>query len=300
MSIYLTIELLDTCVKNCNVHFHKHVNDQGLIFILLKLLKSRRKKLTVIDKLSSKYKGQLWTRIEDKALSIIQLYADAFMMMEDKYPTFMKVYRLLRKEGVNFPSRDPNERYLIQYEGIESPAFELAEIEYQLKHPNEPIPQCPIRPRISRIKKTLPRGTHLNMLNPELTSEDYGILNNTLPLFDEITQELNTIEDSNTEYAQNLLSSTQNLREKLILIVFHKAGNGVSSSDTKQILKILDLVNSKLDAWDRAIDILRSGRTHNYKADTLQPTFLTSSLNSSPKTLNHRTSESCNIDLLFI
>lgn len=52
------------------------------------------------------------------------------MMQEDQYPNFMKYYRELRKEGVKFPPRDPNERYMIKFEGEASPAFELAEMEH--------------------------------------------------------------------------------------------------------------------------------------------------------------------------
>ena len=50
-------------------------------------------------------------------------------MDEEKYPDYMVIYRELRKEKIEFPARDPNERYMIKYEGTASPAFELAEME---------------------------------------------------------------------------------------------------------------------------------------------------------------------------
>jgi hypothetical protein len=244
----------------------------------------------VLDKLSNKYKGELWRCIEDKTLSIIQLYADAFMMMEDKYPTFMRVYRLLRQEGVHFPARDPNDRYLIHYEGSESPAFELAEIEYQLKYPNQPLPEPPSRPGVRQTEKALCKEKSGNMLNPELTGKDYSTLANTLPLLDSIILGLNSIEDTHSESTQEALDTCQNLREKLILIVFHKAGNGASSPDTRQILKILDLVNAKLDKWDRALSILQNGGTNTEILETFQPAVSTIPTLSIP----------CNIDLLSL
>ena len=60
-------------------------------------------------------------------LSLIQLWADTFMMLEDKYPGFQQAYRLLRKEGVVFPPRDPNERILMGSLGVDSPMFDFVE-----------------------------------------------------------------------------------------------------------------------------------------------------------------------------
>lgn len=203
----------------------------------------------------------------------------------------MRVYRTLRQEGVTFPARDPNERYLIHYEGSESPAFELAEIEYQLKYPNQPLPKPPSRPGIRKPEKVLCKEKSINMLNPELTGKDYSTLAHTLPLLDSIILGLNSIEDSHSESAQEVLNTCQNLREKLILIVFHKAGNGASSPETRQILKILDLVNAKLDKWDRALSILSNGGSNIEILETFQPavsTIPTFSFNS------------CNIDLLSL
>ena len=115
-------------MKNCNMNFHRYVNNRGLIPPILGLLKRKRKKLSVIDKMTSLYKDPSWRPIEDRVLGMLQLWADTFMMQEDKYPLFMSTYRDLRKEGIQFPPRDPNERYMIKYDGEASPAFELAEM----------------------------------------------------------------------------------------------------------------------------------------------------------------------------
>ena len=60
-------------------------------------------------------------------LSLIQLWADTFMMYEDKFPGFQIIYRQLRKEGVQFPARDPNERILMSSLGVDSPMFDYVE-----------------------------------------------------------------------------------------------------------------------------------------------------------------------------
>jgi len=48
-------------------------------------------------------------------------------MHEDEFPGFQRIYRQLRKENVNFPIRDPNERMLMSSLKIDSPMFEYVE-----------------------------------------------------------------------------------------------------------------------------------------------------------------------------
>lgn len=49
------------------------------------------------------------------------------MMNEAQYPGFQKVYRLLRKEKVEFPIRDPNVRMFMSSLGLDSPMFDYIE-----------------------------------------------------------------------------------------------------------------------------------------------------------------------------
>ncbi len=49
------------------------------------------------------------------------------MMHEDQYPGFQLVYRQLRKEGVQFPVRDPNVRMLMSNLATDSPMFDYIE-----------------------------------------------------------------------------------------------------------------------------------------------------------------------------
>ena len=65
---------------------------------------------------------------------MIQLWADAFMMYEDDYPFFMSTYRLLRKEAVEFPSRETSDRFTFLSMGLKSPIFDyLEEVSYKSK-----------------------------------------------------------------------------------------------------------------------------------------------------------------------
>ena len=64
---------------------------------------------------------------EKMMLALIQIWADTFMMEEDQYPGFQKIYRLLRKEGVEFPMRDPNMRMFMGNICQSSPMFDFVE-----------------------------------------------------------------------------------------------------------------------------------------------------------------------------
>jgi len=64
---------------------------------------------------------------ERQLLGLIQIWADTFMMEEDQYPGFQKIYRMLRKEGIVFPMRDPNIRMFMGNICKSSPMFDFVE-----------------------------------------------------------------------------------------------------------------------------------------------------------------------------
>jgi len=130
----LSLNLLEMCVKNCNIKFHQYVNNSHFLDVLVKHLKNRRpKKSTILKKLpnplggTSQKKKESMVDIEEKILYLVQLWADTFMMYEDKFPCYMNMYRDLRKDSVKFPPRDPNEKFMMQLEGIESPIFDMCD-----------------------------------------------------------------------------------------------------------------------------------------------------------------------------
>ena len=99
-----SVELLDIISKNGTEFFLMIIARTELFheeFLLI--LKSKRGKTGLKDKVLSKQKKQTLDEVQEKLLALIQLWADTFIMHEDKFPLFQKTYRLLRKEGVKFP-----------------------------------------------------------------------------------------------------------------------------------------------------------------------------------------------------
>ncbi len=61
------------------------------------------------------------------------------MMHESEYKSIIEVYKLLRKEGVIFPLRDPKNQFLINFSGKKSPIFETIECGNIYEEPNKQL-----------------------------------------------------------------------------------------------------------------------------------------------------------------
>jgi hypothetical protein len=249
--VELVMALLDTCVKNCGMNFHYYANKGALVPALIKLLKRRRRKLNVLDKLAGLYKDKGWRKVEDQVLGLIQLWADTFMMHEDKYPTFMSFYRDLRKEGLKFPPRQANERFLIRFEGEASPAFELAEFEAQHRSSQAPVrPPPPKKWPIPSLLRPKPMEKE-----PRLSSVDISTLKRCLPLLEELVENARSYEDLHERIVLLTFKTCRRLQKKLVAVVSYEAGQG---TDTRDLLAVLDYVNERMTNVKLAIDLMKS------------------------------------------
>lgn len=108
--------------------FLKALSSKPFVNALLNTLKICRGKLNKVKlKLLSRQVRLRREQTEAQLLSLIQIWADTFMMKEDQFPGFLTIYRQLRKEGVNFPSRDSNLRMLMENVCADSPMFDFVE-----------------------------------------------------------------------------------------------------------------------------------------------------------------------------
>ena len=74
-------------------------------------------------------------------LGLVQLWADTFMMHQDKYPGYFQAYRTLCFEKVSFPFRDPNIRILMESVCQESPMYDHIEEMYNRTKPVRQKPE---------------------------------------------------------------------------------------------------------------------------------------------------------------
>lgn len=244
----LTLTLLETCVKNCGIHFHRYINNRNLLTSLLLLLRRKRKKLNFVDKIAGVYKSADWREIETKVLGLVQLWADTFMMHEDKYPCFMRAYRELRKEGIQFPTRDPNERFMIKFEGDPSPAFELAEMEYQL-NPGNP-------PREFEPSRAVVHNEEAEEV-PVLTPEDIANLRVSIPRLEEIIMNVTEFKQFQEPEVKELVRKSRLAQRKLIWFVSYHTTHVADEAETFELLEIMDFVNAKMDSFKNAARLVK-------------------------------------------
>jgi hypothetical protein len=91
-SFRLTLTVLETCVKNCGKKFHLLVASKEFIQELVKLI-------------GPKYDPP--TAVQEKVLSLIQLWAETFSSQPD-LKGVVEVYQELKNKGIEFPSVDPD------------------------------------------------------------------------------------------------------------------------------------------------------------------------------------------------
>jgi lipoate-protein ligase A len=89
----LVVHLIEACSKNGNLMFHKCISTDAFVDVLLASLKRVRGKHKVIKKLETKSVSLRWESSESRLLGLIQVWADTFMMKEDEFPGFQKMYR---------------------------------------------------------------------------------------------------------------------------------------------------------------------------------------------------------------
>lgn len=128
MRVYACAKLLEALSKNSCVLFHILLSRKVLSDCFLTAVKrSRPGKLSIKNKLEQKSVKQRWDRSDWLLLGLIQLWADTFIMQEDKFPGYQTTFRQLSKEKVKFPPRDPNIRMLMEQFVKDSPMYEYVE-----------------------------------------------------------------------------------------------------------------------------------------------------------------------------
>ena len=125
---FFTLCLIEICSKNGDLRFHEQVCKKSFLNSFMTLLKRRRGKTGLLNKKEKGINKVFKDKADDKALYLIQLWADTFMMHHDRFPGLHEIYKQLRLEGVTFPDRDPNERLMMEnLKGIDSPMFDFVE-----------------------------------------------------------------------------------------------------------------------------------------------------------------------------
>ncbi|KAL1277647.1 hypothetical protein QQF64_024320, partial [Cirrhinus molitorella] len=89
--VMLALTVLETCVKNCGHRFHVHVANRDFIEgVLVKIITPKNNPPAIV---------------QDKVLSLIQAWADAFRSSTD-LTGVVHIYEELKRKGIEFPMAD--------------------------------------------------------------------------------------------------------------------------------------------------------------------------------------------------
>ena len=174
------------------------------------------------------------------------------MMQEDAYPNFMRAYRELRKEGLKFPARDPNERFMIKFEGEPSPAFELADME---QNNTKVVPD-------QRNENRYQRSSQSREEDPKLLESDVLNLRQGLEALEEILCNAKDIKELQDVRAKENIRKFRAAQKKLLWVVSFQTEKADESS-VIELLSIMEYVNEKMDAFKKAAGILKRGGNNN-------------------------------------
>jgi hypothetical protein len=227
-----TLQLLETMCKNCNQRFLYELNNKKLIDSMLKLLQRRRDKAKYGTKIT-KSSNQLKADAEDKALYLLQLWADTFMMHQAEFRNIHDAYRNLRKDSIMFPERDPNQKFMINFQGQVSPVFLAMEGNVTVPSNNQGGPIADSR-RSTTTNQYKPKPTEYkhevqNTLYDEndedydysaydgiqITGEEVRILEESMGILKEIERNATKPADMKGDIAKEILSDLVHVHKRL-------------------------------------------------------------------------------------
>jgi len=247
-----TIDLLESLIKNCNQRFQYEMCNKKFVEVVLKLLKKKRGKA-----------GGFWGKIisdsdenlpyiEKKLVYLVQLWADTFMMHEDEFKPIIECYRLLRKEGVPFPARDPNEKFMINFQGITSPVYLVLEntTSPTATGTTEPESNSKISKSASKKKekekpKEQPKSTdklddevyYASHEGTDISEDEVLILKGSMSVLKEIADNSVHPSDMKSEIAKEILGDLVEVQKKLTRIIKHEK---LTRSTQRRVLFELD------------------------------------------------------------
>jgi hypothetical protein len=85
------LTLIEACVKNCHMEFHKQVATEKFMGIMAQLAQSGQDR-----------RGREVMEISEKSCDLIQAWGEAFLPHQRECPYFVSVYHELKRKGIHF------------------------------------------------------------------------------------------------------------------------------------------------------------------------------------------------------
>ncbi|XP_059203922.1 TOM1-like protein 2 isoform X2 [Centropristis striata] len=242
--VMLALTVLETCVKNCGHRFHVQVANRDFIDgVLVKIISPKTNPPTIV---------------QDKVLSLIQAWADAFRSSPD-LTGVVHIYEELKRKGIEFPMADLDALSPIHTPQRGTPEVDPAMIKYlaptsPAAAPPKPSPPPP--PAATPASSVPSPITATPEQIARLRSELDVVRGNTKVMSEMLTEMVPGQEEaSDLELLQELNRTCRAMQQRVVELISRVSNEEV----TEELLHVNDDLNNIFLRYER-YERYRSGR----------------------------------------
>merc|ERR1712093_842217 len=108
---YLALKVAETCVKNCELSFHRLLGNNKKFMELMQDLASGEKNEGFFKRIGSDLDTQRKKdQVKEQALVLIRSWGEGFISVQHEVPLFVETYQKMRMKGVHFPELNEEDR----------------------------------------------------------------------------------------------------------------------------------------------------------------------------------------------
>ncbi|KAM9746613.1 TOM1-like protein 2 isoform 1-T1 [Menidia menidia] len=241
--IMLALTVLETCVKNCGHRFHIQVANRDFIDgVLVKIISPKNNPPTIV---------------QDKVLSLIQSWADAFRSSPD-LTGVVHIYEELKRKGIEFPMADLDALSPIHTPQRGTPEVDPATMKYiapasAVTGPPKPAPPAPAATQTAAVPGPI---TATPEQIARLRSELDVVRGNIKVMSEMLTEMVPGQEDaSDLELLQELNRTCRAMQHRVVELISRVSNEEV----TEELLHVNDDLNNIFLRYER-YERYRSGR----------------------------------------
>jgi len=238
--VWLTLIVLETCVKNCGTVFAEHIANKYFLRDLKKLVIKRwvkRKKVIYTSK--AKYQNF----VGEKAARLVQSWGIAFHNTQFQNPFYTTYMRLLKK-GIKFPLETEKSRVPVITPQPSKPGTAEPAIAKGKKKPVK---------KAKKIPQTSTEDDSPDTEIPKYVSNDITATHEAVKLLDEVLGQLQTeSEIKKSEIVKEIITTIQNKQARLQGYVNDYISN---EAILDKLLSIHDIVQQALKKYNSRIGI---------------------------------------------
>ncbi|XP_014836123.1 PREDICTED: TOM1-like protein 2 isoform X1 [Poecilia mexicana] len=253
--VMLALTVLETCVKNCGHRFHIHVAHRDFIDgVLVKIISPKANPPTIV---------------QDKVLSLIQSWADAFRSSPD-LTGVVHIYEELKRKGVEFPMADLDALSPIHTPQRGTPEVDPAMMKYLAPNASAAVSPKPIQPTPTATQASnIPSPVTATPEQIARLRSELDIVRGNIKVMSEMLTELVPGQEdaSDLELLQELNRTCRAMQQRVVELISRVSNEEV----TEELLHVNDDLNNIFLRYER-YERYRSGRAAQNNGMLAEPT----------------------------